>query len=152
MSAFNALKSACRGPVMFEKFDNILPGEYSVREFKFIQTRFGRKVVVVTEDFMCFLPERFAREIASEEAIDELNRTRYIMKYRGKDAKRHNLLLLDFEVCTPQEYADPPEQEVSDAVVLTEDRMEQEAPQVTWRALLGNPSNEELANILNDNF
>lgn len=97
MSVFQALKSACKASTVFKNFDNIEIGAYNVVEFKFMVTRYGQKVVVVTEDFMCFLPDRIAKAIKSDEAIAELNSVPYIMKYNGKDTSRHNLVMLDFE-------------------------------------------------------
>lgn len=102
MSAFQALKSACKASTVFKNFDNIEIGVYNIVEFKFVETRYGKKVVVVTENFMCFLPDRIANAIKSDEAIIELNSAPYIMRYSGKDASRHNRVMLDFEMCPQQ--------------------------------------------------
>lgn len=127
MSAFQALKSACRATTVFKNFDQIKIGVYDVIEFKFVETRFGKKVAVVTEDFLCILPERFSTTIRTDAAIEELNETRYIMKYKGKDAGQHNRVMLDFEV-----YPQPP----------------QNAQEWTFEDLIGLPSTSELSEIM----
>lgn len=127
MSAFNALKSACKGSIMYRNFDSIEIGVYKVLEFKFADTRYGRKIVVVTDEFMCFLPDRFSKSIMTQEAIDELNNTPCVMKYNGKDPKRKNLVKLDFE-----KY------------------IQQDAQELTWEDLLAMPSTSQLCQTIDD--
>lgn len=115
MSAFQSLKTACKAPTVYKKFDQIAAGEYTVLEFKFVSTRIGKKLVVVTTDFMCFLPDRIAKSLSSDEVIAELNRTPCVMKYGGKDVTRHNRLILDFEPLLDQ----PDLQDVSWTQYLT---------------------------------
>lgn len=127
MSAFNLLKSACKASAMYKNFDNIEIGEYKVLEFKFVDTKYGRKVVVVTPEFLCFLPERFGKSITTQEAIDELNKTSCVMKYQGKDPRRKNLILLDFEKC-----------------------VEHDAQELTWEELFAAPSDSQLGGIMTE--
>lgn len=46
---------------------------YDMVDFKHFDTRFGKKVVVVTASFMCFLPDRFSRIVTTGEQISEFN-------------------------------------------------------------------------------
>lgn len=102
MNAFNKLESACRVAVSFKSFNEIEIGAYNVTEFKFMDTRFGKKIVVVTEDFMAFLPDRFSKAITTDEEIAELNSEQTIMLYGGRDAKRMNRIMVEFQK-VPQE-------------------------------------------------
>lgn len=103
------LQKACN-PRMFKKFDDIVPGDYPVIEFKHIQTRYGKKLVVVTDDFMAFLPDRFLEKISDAQQLAFANTQRLLMKYHGKDTTRKNLLKLYFV-----------EQQREDAAALTRD-------------------------------
>lgn len=128
MDAFKALKSACNSTKAYKSFNDIKVGDYFIHEFKFIQTCYGRKVACVTESFVCFLPERFSKMIASDEAIEALNKDTYIMRYSGKDAARRNLVMLDFVKC-PTEIEDLLQFD-EDAVVAAAEAVElQEAVQ-----------------------
>lgn len=60
-----ALKQACKVQT-FKSNENIVPGEYRVQEFAFVETKFGRKIKVETETFYCFFPTRFLVFITSE--------------------------------------------------------------------------------------
>lgn len=91
-----ALKQACKVQT-FKSFENIVPGEYRVQEFAFVETKFGRKIKVETETFYCFLPTRFLVFINTSEHIDELNSNPQVMIYKGKDVQRKNRLVLDFQ-------------------------------------------------------
>lgn len=125
MSAFKALKSACN--TNYKNFGNIDIGVYKVLEFKLVETCYGTKVAVVTEEFMCFLPDRFSKSISTQEAIDELNGPPCFMKYDGKDPKRKNLIMLDFVKC-PQ----------------------QDAQELTWEDLFATPSTSQLCGAAPD--
>lgn len=96
MSIFETLKSACRASASFKNFSEIEIGVYEVEEFKFVETKFGKKLVVCTEEFMCFLPDRFSKKITTDEQLIELNNTPLRMKYDGRDLKRRNLIMVDF--------------------------------------------------------
>lgn len=90
-----ALEKACN-PRMYKKFDDVAPGDYPVVAFKHTQTRYGLELVVVTEDFMVFLPDRFLEKIPDAEQLALANSERFIMQYSGKDAARKNFLKLKF--------------------------------------------------------
>lgn len=62
-----------------------------------METQYGKKLAVVTDQFTCILPDRFAHIVVTEGAIEELNQTPCVMKYSGKDAKRQNRIMVDFE-------------------------------------------------------
>lgn len=110
MSAFEALKSACKASVSFKSFSEIEVGVYDVQEFKFVETKFGKKLVVRTEEFLCFLPERFSKAVSTDNQLielnAELNSVTYSMKYDGKDPKRKSYIV-DF-IKTPKMQDDWP--------------------------------------------
>lgn len=69
-----------------EKFQNISElreGDYAIDAFRLIKTKFGLRLGVLIRRNIVFLPCRFAKHISSQEDVDELNQTRYIMKYDG---------------------------------------------------------------------
>lgn len=106
MSAFNALKSAVKSSSAYRNFDNIDIGVYKVLEFSFVVTRYGQKIVVTTPEFKCFLPDRFSKSIQTAEAIAELNATRCVMRFSGKDVTRRNRVMVDFEMIPVQRQQD----------------------------------------------
>lgn len=95
MSAIEVLKSACKPAASFKNFSDIEIGVYNIEEFKFCQTKYGKKLVVRTEDFLCFLPDRCSKAITTDEQLIELNNGAWAMKYDGRDSKRGNLILVD---------------------------------------------------------
>lgn len=110
MSAIEALKSACKPAAMFRNFKDIEIGVYDVKEFKFTVTKFGKKLVVRTEDFMCFLPDRCSKAITTEKQLVELNEGAWVMKYDGRDPKRGNCILVNI-VEKQQQQSEQPGQE-----------------------------------------
>lgn len=96
MSAIEALKSACKVATSFKSFREIEIGVYDIEEFKFIETKFGKKLVVRTPEFLCFLPDRCSRIITRDEQLAELNTVGvWAMKYDGRDPRRGNCILVD---------------------------------------------------------
>lgn len=96
MSAIQALKSACKPAASYRNFCDIEIGVYNIEEFKFVQTVYGRKLVVRCEDFMCFLPDRCSKAITTDQQIIELNSGAWALKYEGRDSRRGNLIMVDF--------------------------------------------------------
>lgn len=85
MSAIEVLKSACQTfKTTFRNFSQIEIGTYNILEFKFVETKYGKKLVVRTEEFLCFLPDRCSKAITSELQLIELNNGAWAMKYDGK--------------------------------------------------------------------
>lgn len=77
------------------KFDDLEVGaKYVIEFFEYGNTAFGPRVAVYIQGEKLFLPARFNKLLAAR--IDELNRHRYAMYYRGKDAANRNRLVLDF--------------------------------------------------------
>lgn len=95
MSAIAALKSACKASASFKNFREIEIGIYNILEFKFVVTKYGKKLVVRTEEFLCFLPERCSRTITTDQQLTELNNGAWAMKYDGRDPTRGNCILVD---------------------------------------------------------
>lgn len=95
MNAIAALKSACKASASFKNFREIEIGVYNIEEFKFVVTKYGKKLVVRTEEFLCFLPDRCSRAITTDQQLVELNNGAWAMKYSGRDAQRGNCILVD---------------------------------------------------------
>lgn len=97
MDAITALKNSCKSKkVSFKNFNQIDAGVYNIEEFKFMDTKFGNKLVVRTENFMCFLPDRCSNTITTGEQLDELNNNGALaMQYEGRDEKRGNMILVN---------------------------------------------------------
>lgn len=125
MDAFKKLQAACKGAT-FKKFSEIAIGSYEVHQFKFVETRFGKKVVVVTDEFMCFLPERFSKAITTDDQIDALNAEKTMMSYRGRDAGRMNFVILDFQKMGEDLFESGSQQwEFGDLITLPPSNMDQ---------------------------
>lgn len=121
MSAFNALKSAVKASSAYRNFDNIDVGVYKVLGFKFMNTRYGQKIVVTTAEFKCFLPDRFSKSIQTDEAIAELNGTPCVMRFSGKDATRKNRVMVDFEKIPQQDAQEMPWNSLDSIEIDSED-------------------------------
>lgn len=102
MSTIEALKKACTKSSQFRKFDDIDFGVYDIEEFKFVTTKFGKKLVVRTAEFLCFLPERCSTTINTDEQLEDLNNGLWAMQYKGKDAKRGNYIMVEIIERQPQ--------------------------------------------------
>lgn len=103
LSALEVLNAACTGKTFkpSKPFTDISPGEYRVVQFKLIQTKtYGIRLTVELEDFMAWMPQRFATAINDQQKIDELNTTaekkNLFMFYDGKDVDNFNRLKLSF--------------------------------------------------------
>lgn len=103
MSAFNALKTAAKASSAYRNFDNIAVGVYKVLKFEFVTSKYGKRVVVTTPEFKCFLPDRFSQSIQTDEAIAELNGSPCVMRFSGKDATRKDRVMVDFEAIPQQD-------------------------------------------------
>lgn len=84
-----------------QSFDKIAPGTYEVQEFKFFETKYGPRIIAVTQDFEVFLPPRFSVKANTQEHVDRMNadnvaHTR-VMIYEGKDEKAGNRVNVRFE-------------------------------------------------------
>lgn len=95
MEAIEALKSACKPAAAFKSFREIEIGVYDIEEFKFIETKYGKKLVIRTSEFLCFLPDRCSRAITTDKQLDELNTGAWALKYDGHDPRRGNCTLVD---------------------------------------------------------
>lgn len=95
MSAFDLLKNACE-PKTYKSFDELVPGQYVVHNFKLVNTKHGQRICILVENSYMYLPKRFSDDISSPSRIDELNKCRYLMTYAGKDKSRQNRVMLKF--------------------------------------------------------
>lgn len=101
MDAFISLKSACNQSITPHKnFDQVEVGDYNVVSFQLLDTKYGKKLKVIFENFHVFLPDRFSKVIDTEDKVNSLNSIQYVMKFRGKDTQRQNRLILDFDAVT----------------------------------------------------
>lgn len=95
MSAISILKKASI-PKPFKSFKDLQEGKYKVERFDLVETNFGDRVRIKTNDAYMYLPERYAEEM-TEEVINELNTSSVTMIYSGKDPENQNRLMLDFD-------------------------------------------------------
>lgn len=95
-TVFNTLKSACPNEdvKVYKNFDQLSIGEYNIREFNLVETKFGLRLLAISDEFYIYLPARFSKKINEQHQIDELNKGRCTMLYNGKDK---NGVLLDFK-------------------------------------------------------
>lgn len=113
MSAIQLLMTSCKPKATFRRFEDIEVGVYNIEKFRFVETKFGKKLVVCTEEFMCFLPERCSKAITTDQQVNELNNGAWAMQYVGRDVLRGNAILVDI-INKPEEY------ELSESDVITE--------------------------------
>lgn len=95
----DALNSACQRKKAI-KFDDLPLGDYKVKEFKFVSTKFGQRITVIFGDFFVWLPPRFINEVKSDEQLIILNekaaKNNFYMKYDGKDLSNAGFVMLSF--------------------------------------------------------
>lgn len=81
------------------KFGDISIGKYEVVQYKWVPTKFGNKIVVITEDFEIFLPPRFAEQVKTKERLMAMNANLpnepTLMVYAGRD-ESSNILNISF--------------------------------------------------------
>lgn len=82
------LKAACI-PRSYQSFDKIQPGEYPVKRFSLVETRYGNRIKVELSDVYLLLPERF-NTASTEEKLAKLNSSPKMMIYSGKDLTNRN--------------------------------------------------------------
>lgn len=90
MESLQILQNCAKGkskPIC--SFEKLPIGEYLVRKFDFVETKFGPKVRVDIGDRFVFLPQRFSEGV-TKEIVDDYNITPKIMSYSGKDASQFN--------------------------------------------------------------
>lgn len=93
-SAMSALKMACTKK-SYQSFKDIVPGEYIVEKFSFVESSHGKRIRIDIEEKYMFLPERFAKMLTVDD-INELNGSPKIMVYGGKESGNRDRLILDF--------------------------------------------------------
>lgn len=71
----------------YKSFKDLAIGEYTVKNFSAVDTKFGMRLRVDFEGFYVFLPERLSKpEIIAPTSIEKMNKRQQIMIFRGKDA------------------------------------------------------------------
>lgn len=88
MSSFELLKTLCCNKP-YCSFEDLQIGDYFVHKFDFVDTKYGKRLRADLGDKIVFLPKRFSTNITIE-AVAELNQTRTIRSYMGKDPARNN--------------------------------------------------------------
>lgn len=104
-SAFDLFKSACVSKP-FISFEDLPIGDYFIKSFAYIETKFGKKIRLDIGEKVVFLPERFVKRIGEdnvEKTLAEMNKGEYWLLYRGKNKAQRNQLMLDIE--STKEYA-----------------------------------------------
>lgn len=101
MSAvFDLFKSACVAVKPYISFDELAVGDYFIKSFAYVDTKFGKKIRLDIGECVVFLPNRFINAIGVEnidEKIAEMNQGQYVMLYRGKNKSQFNQVMLDIE-------------------------------------------------------
>lgn len=69
----------------YKKFADLERGEYPIRKFSVVNTRFGDRVKLDMEEFHVYLPERFQAKEYPQERINELNKKDVILVFKGKE-------------------------------------------------------------------
>lgn len=88
---FSTLLAACHDKKAYKSFSELNVGEYEIKKFALVETKFGLKVQVFIEDFYVFLPTRFTNRINTQKQIDDLNKIPSKMIYNGRDKYGINL-------------------------------------------------------------
>lgn len=81
MEAFNLLKKACVHKMNI-KLKDLPEGEYLIKKFYLLQTRYGPKLKLELEDNFVFLPSSTAVGM-TDDTIDELNTIPQIFVWGG---------------------------------------------------------------------
>lgn len=100
MDSLSLLKRAANA-VSYLKFEDLeIDREYSIDRFEFLSdTKYGACVVVYINGDLLYLPKRFNKIFTSADQVEELNKgPKHVLIYKGKDAKRSNRALIDFEM------------------------------------------------------
>lgn len=79
-----------------KSFKDLVIGEYPVRNFRIVKTKYGKPVRFEMEDCVMFLPDRYTMN--ADQITDANNRT-VTISYLGRDAK--NRVLLKFNDKSP---------------------------------------------------
>lgn len=95
MSSFELLKTLCCNKP-YSSFKDLPIGDYFVHKFDLVDTKYGKRLRADLGDKVVFLPARFAANITIE-AVAELNRTRTILTFMGKDPAQNNKVKIDFK-------------------------------------------------------
>lgn len=99
MDALDQLRTLCTKKSSSKKksFNDLAPGEYIVRNFALVTTKYGNRVRISIDNggTFLYLPERFNM---NEAAIAELNVSPKIMIFGGKEGNSiQSRLILDFK-------------------------------------------------------
>lgn len=90
-SAFETLVSACT-PLNYTNFNDLERGQYLIKKFSFVKTKYGDRIRCDLEDRYVYLPQRFAANIF-EEDIAELNKGEKYLLHNGKEGKNNRVNL-----------------------------------------------------------
>lgn len=104
-TAFELFKSVCVTKP-FISFEELPIGDYFIKSFAYVETKYGKKIRLDIGENVVFLPERFVKRIGEDnvdKALSEMNKGEYWLLYRGKDKSQRNQLMLD--ILSTKEYA-----------------------------------------------
>lgn len=71
----------------YKSFGSLGRGEYPVKKFSMVETKYGHRVKVDLKEFYVYLPARFAVDQFTAEVLDELNEQDIVMIYNGKGSE-----------------------------------------------------------------
>lgn len=96
MSALKFLKDAATAQPICN-FDDLPIGDYLITSFARVETMFGFRLRVDIGDKAVFMPARFCTPTMTDEKVEELNSGQYLLRYKGKNKKQKNRLMVDFD-------------------------------------------------------
>lgn len=80
----DVLLSSCETPP-YKSFGVLERGDYPIRKFSVVETKYGNRVRLDLTEFHVYLPARFQAADFPKERIDELNRKDVILEFKGKE-------------------------------------------------------------------
>lgn len=93
------LNNVAHGSLEAISFSKVDPGVYIVKEFIRVQTKYGAKIIAITENFSVYLPSRFGQLTRDDDLVRMNEECRKVFKmiYDGKDAANGDRVLVRFE-------------------------------------------------------
>lgn len=69
----------------YKSFKDMERGEYPIKKFSVIATKFGDRIRVDLEDCHVYLPTRFQTKEFPQDRLDELNKKDVVLVFNGKE-------------------------------------------------------------------
>lgn len=97
-SVYDLFKSAGSSRKPYISFDNLPIGDYFIKSFSWVGTKFGNKIRADIGENVVFLPQRYVKNVGEdniEAKLSEMNKGKYWLIYRGKDTHNNNEVMMD---------------------------------------------------------